>query len=156
MQFFRIALGAFALMLTAAAEPPKPSGRSVNIPVEKLDFYRNKYGMMVANAWGDPAKGPHSNYIRLPANTSSPVHTHSYSYYGVVIEGVVSNERRPGHDRSLRAGSYWEQRGGEPHVTSCRSASDCLIFVTSRGTFDFHIVPARRGSEIHGRRRRGA
>jgi hypothetical protein len=111
------------------------------IPVEQLHFYQDKQGLTVANGWGDPAKGPHSNFIKMPGNARSRLHTHRFSYYGVVISGVLANEPSDGATmRPLRPGSYWFQTGKEPHVTNCLSATECLIFVTSKGAFDFHLV----------------
>lgn len=124
----------------ASPAPSTASDRSVSVPVEQLRFYQNKDGLTFANAWGDPARGPHSNYIRLTGNTASPLHVHTSSYYGVVIAGTVSNERRAQPDEALTPGSYWFQKGGEPHITKCLSAADCLIFVTSHGKFDIHAV----------------
>ena len=113
---------------------------SVNLPVTQLHFYQDKWGLTVAKAWGDPAKGPHSNYIRLTAGYRSPVHTHSSSYYGVVITGVVANIPPGESDRPLPPGSYWFQKGKEPHITACLSQTECVIFVTSAGPFDLTIV----------------
>ena len=134
-------IGVFGLCAAgAASSAPESPDVSANVPVEQLQFYRNPDGLVFANAWGDPATGPHSNYIRLSGRTASPPHIHSSSYYGVVIYGIVSNERRGQPDRPQRTGSYWYQTGGEPHVTKCLSPANCLIFVTSRGRFDIHPV----------------
>lgn len=125
------------------ASGPDDSSTSKVIPVEELHFYQNKQGLTVANGWGDPATGPHSNFIRMPGKAMSGLHTHSFNYYGVVVSGVLANEASDGVPaRSLRPGSYWFQAGGKPHVTNCLSTSECLIFVTSKGPFDFHLVAA--------------
>lgn len=120
----------------AAAEPSADT--TVTVPVTSMHFYQNKEGLTIANGWGDPATGAHSNFIKMQGNTASPLHTHSYSYYGVVINGVVANEpTTTSPDHPLAAGSYWYQKGGEPHVTKCISQTECLFFVTSKGPFDF-------------------
>ncbi|MDY0746285.1 DUF4437 domain-containing protein [Paucibacter sp. R3-3] len=108
------------------------------VPITELKFYQNKEGLTIANGWGDPANGAHSNYIKMAGGTASGVHTHTDSYYGVVIAGVVANEA-PGssQDHPLPAGSYWYQKGGERHVTKCVSQTECLFFVTSKGPFDY-------------------
>lgn len=112
------------------------------VPVTELKFYQDKEGLTVANGWGDPATGAHSNYIKMPGGTASGVHTHTYSYYGIVISGVVANEP-PGskQDHPLAPGSYWYQKGGEQHVTKCISQTECVFFVTSKGAFDY--LPAK-------------
>jgi len=141
---FAAALIAMAVMASAAARPAgtEASEASLNIPVEELRFYQNRDGMIFADAWGDPQTGPHSNFIRIPPDTASPPHTHTSSYYGVVITGIVANERLgAAFDRPLRPGSYWFQKGSEKHVTKCLSAEACLIFVTSKGRFDYLPAP---------------
>lgn len=130
-----------ALAANVASGAPAKHTSSTNIPVEQLRFYKSRDGLIFANAWGDPASGPHSNFIKLAARYVSPLHVHTSSYYGVVVTGVVANERRGHTDRALRPGSYWFQQGGEPHVTKCLSNSECLIFVTSKGKFDIRVVP---------------
>lgn len=108
------------------------------VPVTELKFYQNKEGLTIANGWGDPANGAHSNYIKMAGGTASTLHTHSSSYYGVVIAGVVANEPPDSRvDHPLAAGSYWYQKGGEPHFTKCVSQTECLFFVTAKGAFDY-------------------
>lgn len=114
---------------------------SSNVSVTELKFY-DLFGMPIAKGYGDPANGAHSNYIRLPGGTISPRHVHTADYYGVVIAGVVANEQARGAvDRPLAPGSYWYQKGGEEHVTKCISQTECLVFVSSKGSFDFHPLP---------------
>jgi hypothetical protein len=79
--------------------------------------------------------------IHIDGDTASPLHTHSASYYGVVIRGEVANEpTATAPERPLPVGSYWYQKGSEPHVTKCISHEECLIFVTSQRAFDFRVV----------------
>lgn len=144
MRIYKNAMLAIAAAIAAVAGNAAPilpdTNKSVSTPVEQLHFYRNRDGLTFANAWGDPATGPHSNYIKLAGNTASSLHVHTSNYYGVVISGIVSNQRRAQSDRPLGPGSYWFQKGGEPHITKCLSPDDCLIFVTSHGKFDIQPV----------------
>lgn len=120
----------------------RASNASIVLPVERLNFYKDTQGFIVANAWGDPAQGAHSNFMRMPGHSASGHHTHTFSYYGVVILGTVVNEPVGSRiDHPLRPGSYWYQSGGEPHVTKCVSAAACLFFVTSPGSFDYLPAP---------------
>jgi len=138
-----LSVAGFLLAENCAAQTAESGRASVSVPAAELKFYQNKDGLTFADAWGNPADGPHSNFIKLPANTVSPPHVHTASYYGVVIVGIVTNERVGAlNARNLSAGSYWYQRGGEPHVTSCISPTECVIFVTSHGSFDFIPVAA--------------
>jgi hypothetical protein len=141
LSFALAGLTALSLFEISAVQPEQSDEVSVSVPATQLQFYQNKDGLTFANAWGNPADGPHSNYIRIPGGSVSPAHTHTASYYGVVIVGTVTNERvGAAQARILPAGSYWYQRGGEPHVTSCVSQTECLIFATSKGSFDFNPV----------------
>jgi hypothetical protein len=131
----------FAILGDQSARSDPQGDTSIDVPATHLKFYQDKEGLTVANAWGDPANGAHSNFIKISANTASPLHTHTQSYYGVVITGVVVNQPAAnGPDEPLMPGSYWYQKGGEPHVTKCISQTECLIFVTSKGSFDFLLV----------------
>lgn len=142
VQFKYLAALAVALAVSAGASAQAPE-KSINVSVNDLKFYElGKEKIPVARGYGDPATGAHSNYIKLPGGATSPMHTHSNDYYGVVIAGVVANEQNPaGPDRPLAPGSYWFQKGGEAHVTKCISATECLIFVTQTSAFDFKMVP---------------
>ncbi|WP_283193302.1 DUF4437 domain-containing protein [Rhizobium sp. AN80A] len=121
------------------------SDSSKAVPVTKLEFYQNKEGLTIANGWGDPASGPHSNFIKIVGGEGSTLHSHSSSYYGVVISGVVANEAADSKaDQALAAGSYWYQKGGEPHYTKCLSQTECLFFVTSPGAFDYIPTPSSK------------
>ena len=76
----------------------------------------------------------------MPRGFVSPVHTHTEDYFGVVIKGVGANQAPGGKVVPLVAGSYWFQRGEEPHVTQCVSAEDCLFFIVQPGRFDYVAV----------------
>ncbi|WP_431047294.1 DUF4437 domain-containing protein [Roseateles sp. L2-2] len=138
-----VILATVSTLAIAAGPSPDPYADATKVvPVTELKFYQNKEGLTIANGWGDPAGGAHSNYIRMAGGTASGVHTHTDSYYGVVIAGVVVNEPTAGApERPLPAGSYWYQKGGERHVTKCISQTECLFFVTSKGGFDY--LPAK-------------
>jgi len=130
------------LGLFCPARSDPTDDKSVDVALTDLHFYQDKEGLTVANGWGDPASGPHSNFMKIPGNFTSPRHIHTESYYGVVIAGVVVNQpETAGPDKPLMPGSYWYQKGNEPHVTKCISPTECLIFVTSKGPFDFVVVP---------------
>jgi len=117
---------------------------SVSRPVTEL-----KYGptgisdgvhgeLYAAPAFGDLAHGPQATFIKMPAGYVSPVHTHSEDYWAVVVSGVMVNKKPDGPDVSLPAGSYYFQKGGEPHVTKCVSPDGCVFFVSQNGKFDYY------------------
>lgn len=64
------------------------------------------------------------------------MHNHPGAYWGVVISGVAANGVPRAADVQLPSGSYRYQKGGEAHVTKCRAAHDCLVFISQDTPFD--------------------
>lgn len=128
-----VAASALTAGLSIAAET------SVSVPVSEVKFFDTGVGpLKAAPGFGDLTKGAHSTFVKLPAGFSSPLHTHTEDYYGVVITGVVANEvDDKAKDRPLAPGSYWFQKGKIPHVTKCLSANECVVFITQPGKFDY-------------------
>ena len=117
-------------------------GNSVSIPADKIGFgatgVKTDIGELYAGpAYGDLSKGKHGTFIKMPAHFVSDPHTHTEDYFAVVIQGVGANGPVGGADIPLPAGSYWFQRGEEPHVTKCLSDTDCLFFIVQPGKFDY-------------------
>ena len=128
-----VAASCFGAGVSFAAET------SVSVPVSDVKFFDTGVGpLKAAPGFGDLTKGGHSTFVKLPAGFSSPLHTHTEDYYGVVITGVVANEvDNNAKDRPLAPGSYWFQKGKIPHVTKCLSANECVVFITQPGKFDY-------------------
>ncbi|WP_085316107.1 DUF4437 domain-containing protein [Derxia lacustris] len=133
----RIAASAVAALLLAG--PALAADSSVSTPVTALKFFDTGVGpLKAAVGHGDLTAGAHSTYVKLPAGFSSPLHTHTEDYYAVVITGVVANEvDNAAPDRPLPPGSYWFQKGKAPHVTKCLSTTECVVFITQPGKFDY-------------------
>ena len=89
---------------------------------------------------GDMKTGPFTALVSFPAGATSPKHSHSATYSGVVVSGSVSH----GAD-AMDAGSYWTQIGGEVHTTGCASEEACVFFVAMEGAMD--MVPAEAPAE---------
>src|SRR5215475_12504424 len=94
--------------------------------------------LQAAPAYGDLSQGPHGTFIKMPAGYGGHVHTHSDDYWAVVVSGAMVNKKPDGPDVPLAAGSYYFQKGGEPHVTKCLSPNGCIFFVNQNGKFDYH------------------
>lgn len=123
---------------------------SVSIPVTELQYgptglTDGVHGeLQVAPAFGDLGHGAHGTFIKMPAGFISPVHTHTEDYYAVVISGVAVNGVPGSTDLPLPVGSYWFQKGGEPHVTKCISPNECILFISQPGKFDFLPSTAKK------------
>ena len=82
--------------------------------------------------------GVHGTSIKMPAGYVSPTHTHAEDYWAIVVSGVMVNKKPDSADVPLPVGSYYFQKGGEPHVTKCISPNECVFFVSQNGKFDYH------------------
>ncbi len=128
------------------AAHPAHEGPSVSTPVDQIRFFpsgvkTDKGELLAGPAYGDLQHGHHGTFIRMPHGFVSPVHTHTEDYFAVVVEGIGANDAVGATPIPLPVGSYWFQRGEEPHVTRCLSATDCLFFIVQPGKFDY--VPVK-------------
>lgn len=137
-----------AISISAVAAQSGQS--SSNTPVTQLQFgptgvTDDVHGELnAAPAYGDLAHGPHGTFIKMPSGFVSKLHTHTEDYWGVVISGVAANGKPGSADVQLPVGSYWFQKGGEPHVTKCISANECIFFISQGGKFDY--LPAKQAA----------
>ena len=95
----------------------------------------------MGSAWGKRMEGKHGTFGQFPGKASSPPHTHTGAYHGVVISGVMTNpfegETNP---KKMGPGSYWFVPAGMEHVTACVSDDPCLFYFHAEGGFDFTPV----------------
>lgn len=130
------------------ADAASPSGTiSVSTPVTQVKYFpsgvKTEIGELMAGpAYGNLGAGPHGTFIKMPAGFVSPLHTHDEDYYAVVISGVGVNGLPSSTDIPLPVGSYWLQKGGEPHVTKCISPNECIFFINQPGKFNY--VPTKK------------
>jgi quercetin dioxygenase-like cupin family protein len=148
-----VALATFATAATAHAQdntsfPPANGGTSVSVPASHYSFsdtgargVNPKTGIQVANVWGDVAKGAHGAFFRFDPGFVSPLHTHTYDYYAVVIKGDLENYQPGQKPEKLGPGSYWYQRGKQAHTTACVSKEPCEIYIVQQNKFDAQIPP---------------
>ncbi len=118
----------------AAAPVAKPSSEVTYEPVnEAIQF---------GTAWGDRATGAHGTFGTFIANFQTPFHTHSQSYHGVVLEGVMTNPFKDvdaDNPAQLEVGSYWYVPADSIHATACVSDTPCRFFFTAEGPFNFDV-----------------
>lgn len=140
-----IATAALSVSLTASAasQDDMTGGPSVNVPVTQLKYFDTGIGkdsgvgtLRAAPGHGDLQHGAHGTLIKMPAGFVSDIHTHTGEYWGVVISGVGVNGTPGSVDVPLPPGSYWSQKGGEPHITKCISSNECIFFISQSVAFD--------------------
>jgi Domain of unknown function (DUF4437) len=133
-------LGALCAAQPLLAQQPK-SSQSLSVPAGQVQ-YKDLGGPQLGTVWGDSAKGPHGSFLRLPKGFVSPAHLHTGNYYGVIVEGSVSNAEAGQQEVALGPGSYYFQKGKTNHVTKCLGNTDCLIYISQSKAFDF-ITPKK-------------
>jgi hypothetical protein len=143
MPMYKTAAVAAVLAILGAGQPglaDEPNVRrqseSLSVPADRVT-YKDLGGPQLGAVWGDSARGPHGSFLRLPQGFVSPVHRHTGAYYGVVVEGTVTNAETGQPAPELRPGSYYLQKGNTDHVTKCLGTTGCLIFISQSTAFDF-------------------
>lgn len=145
----RIALAPFALAaLTACASNAAEVQTSATggdtpraVPAASVEYAQIAPFVQMGGAWGDRSKGAHGTFGIFPGGASSPAHTHSGAYHGVVVSGTMINpfegETSP---PEMGAGSYWYVPGGVEHITACVSEEPCMFYFHADSGFDFQPI----------------
>src|SRR5262249_22224321 len=134
------ALGMLCAAPPLLAQEPNAT-HSLNVPANQVS-YKDLVGPQLGTVWGDSAKGAHGSFLRLPKGFVSPAHLHTGDYYGVIVEGLVTNAEAGEPEVVLGPGSYYFQKGKADHVTKCVGSADCLIYISQSQAFDF--IPSKK------------
>ena len=120
--------------VTAAAEMAEKV-----LPAAELKYENINPAISMATAHGDRASGPHGTFGRFPASFTTPFHTHSGAYHGIVVKGVMTNPfKGESNPPKMEAGSYWHVPAGSVHATACVSDTPCEFYFYADKGFDFH------------------
>lgn len=119
-----------------------PQGAIDIVTPDDLTFTQIAPFARFSSAKGDFTTGEHATLGVFGAGAASPPHTHSGSYYGVVLAGDMNNpfgtEASP---PSLAPGSFWSVPGDEQHVTACLDPDgECTFFFHAADAFDFFVI----------------
>lgn len=134
---------AAVLAATATAAIAGGEVESRSLPVTQLRYVPTGvtdgvHGeVKAAAAYGDSSRGAHGTFLKLPSGFASPLHTHQFDEWGVIISGVAANGRPGDSDIPLPPGSYFFQKASEPHITKCLSSNECIIFLSQPGKYEF-------------------
>ncbi len=128
----------------------EPDGSVRVVAADDVQFVTISPFASFGPAQGDFTTGGHGTFGIFGAEAASPPHTHSGTYYGVVISGQMNNpfgtEPNP---PVLSPGSFWAVPADEQHVTACLSADqECGFFFHSASAFDF--LPINESTEPRG------
>ncbi|MBC8133176.1 MAG: hypothetical protein H7X95_09365, partial [Deltaproteobacteria bacterium] len=94
---------------------------------------------------GDGMKGGYMGYLKLPANFTSPPHSHTSDYWTVVVQGKMTHWVVDGGSeadaKQLTVGDLTYMPGKTDHVSKCFPGADCVMVIMQKGKSDF--VPAK-------------
>ena len=111
------------------------------LPGWQAEYQNINPAIKMAAAYGDRETGAHGSFGAFPPNFTTPFHTHSGAYHGVVIKGVMTNpfkdEETP---PTMEPGSYWYVPAGSEHATACVSNVPCQFYFYADEVFDFNVV----------------
>jgi quercetin dioxygenase-like cupin family protein len=106
-----------------------------------LEFVNINPAIQMAHAYGNRGEGAHGSFGRFPAQFTTPFHTHSGAYHGVVVKGTMTNpfkgEETP---PEMEPGSYWYVPANSVHATACVSKEPCEFYFYADSAFDFTPV----------------
>ena len=128
----------------AKAAPKAAASKAVLWPAADLkwaDMTPGPPGVKIVDLWGDHTKGAYGAFIKFPAGTTAPLHTHTSGMHVVIVSGTWIHTPDGKPETRLGPGSYLFQPGGSyRHTTACDKASECVIFAESAGKFDLKLV----------------
>ena len=133
---------------TCTTSPEQTVGSAT--PLDALSFehpFGAEVPVQMATTWGDREGGAHATVGIFGPGFDSGPHTHTHAYYGVVLQGTMTNPFGTEADPvQMGPGSHWYVPAGEQHATRCVSTDeDCLFYFHADDPFDF--LPADALSE---------
>lgn len=96
-------------------------------------------GPKMAFLWGSPQEGQQNGtLVHLPAGSNGAIRGNNAWLRAVVIQGQASH-RLPGEPdvTNLDPGSYFGSNGEVAHELACGTQDDCLIYVSTKGKYEF-------------------
>lgn len=142
----------FALINLNAQESENPKEINTNgekgvfVSANELKWFSPFEGAPVefATVSGNTFKTSHVTFGRFPGEFGPGLHTHSNSYEGIVISGIIENPMASENEKPKRmgAGSYWYVPANSKHDTKCVSKEPCVFMMFQSVPFDF--APAEK------------
>jgi quercetin dioxygenase-like cupin family protein len=97
-------------------------------------------GVQMAMVKGDPMKGAYQGFVKFPAGTMHPLHTHTNDVMVIVISGVMTYGPEGGTEKKLPAGSFLWLPGKLKHTSGCDASGPCMMYQSGTAKFDFKPV----------------
>ncbi len=141
------AIAAFAddSLSSPEARPPAIVRVRVASDVEwqALNPLRGDESPRAGTLWGDRnAPVPSGFLVEFADGFASPPHIHPVTYRGVVISGLVHNDRPEAEKSWLPPSSFWTQPAGEVHVTAAKGGENVAYIEIEKGPYLVHSAKA--------------
>ncbi|HUD97509.1 MAG TPA: cupin domain-containing protein [Woeseiaceae bacterium] len=86
-------------------------------------------GCAIAVLQGNPAEPNADVFFRLPAGATAPLHRHASAERMVLVSGEMQVRYEGQEPVVLKTGTYAFGPPRLPHDATCRSATDCVLFI---------------------------
>jgi quercetin dioxygenase-like cupin family protein len=93
-------------------------------------------GCGLAVLHGDPAKPNADVFLRVPADTTIPEHTHTSAERMILVAGELVVRYQKQAEVALRPGMYAYGPAKLPHTASCRGNAPCVLFIAFESAVD--------------------
>lgn len=94
----------------------------------------------IAVLQGDPAKANADVFFRLASNTTAPNHWHHSAERMVLVAGEMKVDYEGQEPVILEPGTYAYGPPEKPHVATCQSEEDCVLFIAFEEPVDAFAV----------------
>lgn len=92
-------------------------------------------GPKLAYLWGDLQDGQsNGTFVKLPAGYNGLLQSQGTTFRAVLIAGLLEHRNSDVH--ALEPGSYFSSKGESSHHLSCRSETECTIYVRTNGRYE--------------------
>jgi hypothetical protein len=142
------AIGATAVLAAAAGPPAARQDADDKKPL-MISFADLKWtelperkGMLFSVLSGDPKVGEYTQIRKVTAGTDNPLHSHSSTITNVIISGVWYTGTDAASARDFGPGSVVRMPADWVHVSGCRAGSECVLYQSGQGKFDYKPVAA--------------
>ncbi|PWF54703.1 cupin domain-containing protein [Massilia glaciei] len=86
-------------------------------------------GCGIAVLHGDPARNNADVFLRVPAKSTIPMHTHTSAERMVLVSGELELRYEGQKMQVLKPGSYAYGPPKMPHEAYCASTAPCVLFI---------------------------
>lgn len=137
-----ITLSAALLAVTTTpvvADTADKDKRSTHTAATELQWVDSGFGPQLSPVNGDFSRGAHVTYVKFTAGMTTPLHTHTADYVGIVITGVTRHWEpgKPETEKQLSAGAHWFIPADVRHVSECLSGTECIMALYQTRPMDF-------------------